>query len=38
MVPDPELAVNLTQEASEILSSLKEFKPEHWGLPAFESS
>lgn len=38
MVPDPELAVNLTQEANEVISSLNAFQPELWGLPAFEAS
>ena len=38
MVPDPELAVDLTQEASEVLSSLNDFKPELWDLPAFQAS
>ena len=38
MVPDPELAVNLTKEASEVISSLNAFQPQLWGLPAFEAS
>ena len=37
MVPDAELAKDLTQEANEVLSSLNNFKPELWGLPAFEA-
>lgn len=37
MVPDAELAVSLTKQASEVLPSLTNFKPEKWGLPAFES-
>lgn len=35
MVPDPELDPKHTLEATEVLQSLADFKPELWGLPAF---
>eukprot|EP00897_Mesotaenium_endlicherianum_P001482 jgi/Mesen1/1361/ME000013S00853 len=35
MVPDPELDRQLCQEADQIISSLNDFDPTHWGLPTF---
>lgn len=36
MVPDPQLDTALTMEATLVLTSLEEFKPELFGLPPFE--
>ena len=35
MVPDPQLDAAEAAEADEVLSSLEDFRPEHWGLPPF---
>jgi len=35
MVPDPNLEKSLCQEADQVLTSLLELDPTHWGLPAF---
>ena len=35
MVPDPNLEKSLCQEADQVLMSLLELDPTHWGLPAF---
>lgn len=37
MVPDPNLDASLCQEADQVLTSLLEFDPTHWGLPPFSS-
>ena len=37
MVPDPELAVRLTKEASKVVPSLEDFRPEVWGLPPYKN-
>ena len=34
-VPDPNLDHNYYKNASQIITSLNEFKPEYWGLPKF---
>lgn len=36
MVPDAELDKGFTKDADEVLASLSTFRPEAWGLPAFE--
>lgn len=36
MVPDERLDNSLTEEATLVLGSLEEFKPEVFGLPPFE--
>ncbi|XP_077294004.1 pseudouridine-5'-phosphatase-like [Arctopsyche grandis] len=36
MVPDPQMDESLTKEATQVLSSLEDFKPELFGLPPFE--
>lgn len=36
MVPDPNMAAASTAAADEVLSSLEAFRPERWGLPAFD--
>lgn len=36
MVPDTRVEKSLTAEATLVLSSLEEFKPEQFGLPHFE--
>lgn len=33
MVPDPEINQKLTKQATEVLSSLEDVKPEKYGLP-----
>ena len=35
VVPDPNMDHSLYRNASQILSSLKDFDPEYWGLPKF---
>lgn len=35
MVPDPELPIERTSQATVVLKSLMDFKPEEFGLPAF---
>ena len=35
MVPDPQLDAAEAAEADVVLSSLEDFRPERWGLPAF---
>ena len=35
MVPDPNMEHKDTLVADEVLSSLQNFDPSHWGLPAF---
>ena len=35
MVPDPNMEHKETLLADEVLSSLQNFDPSHWGLPAF---
>ena len=35
MVPDPELDPKHTLEATEVLKTLEDFRPELWGLPAY---
>lgn len=37
MVPDARLSRDLTSDATQVLSSLEEFKPEMFGLPGYES-
>ncbi|KAJ9141398.1 hypothetical protein P3X46_031937 [Hevea brasiliensis] len=37
MVPDPRLDISHHETADQILSSLLEFDPVYWGLPAFEN-
>lgn len=36
MVPDPQMAPELRTEATLVLNSLLEFKPEQFGLPPFD--
>lgn len=35
MVPDSHMDPSTTQQADEVLDSLQDFDPTHWGLPAF---
>ena len=35
MVPDSHMDPSTTQEADEVLDSLQDFDPTHWGLPPF---
>ena len=35
MVPDPQLDAAEAAQADEVLTSLEEFRPERWGIPAF---
>ena len=35
MVPDPNMEQKDTLLADEVLSSLQDFDPTHWGLPPF---
>lgn len=35
-VPDPHLNKNIFENADLIINNLNEFKPDHWGLPAFD--
>ena len=35
MVPDPNMEQKDTLQADEVLNSLQEFDPSHWGLPPF---
>ncbi|KAG0565347.1 hypothetical protein KC19_8G184100 [Ceratodon purpureus] len=37
MVPDPNLATSLCQEADQVLASLNDFDYAHWGLPSMSS-
>ena len=37
MVPDSNMEAKDTQLADEVLTSLQDFDPSHWGLPAFPS-
>lgn len=36
MVPDPNVPEEMRQDATIVLDSLTEFKPEDFGLPSFE--
>ena len=36
MVPDPNLDKAATATADAVLGSLEDFRPEEWGLPAFD--
>ncbi|KAK1291452.1 hypothetical protein QJS10_CPB17g00050 [Acorus calamus] len=35
MVPDPRLDIELHKGADQVLSTLMDFQPSHWGLPPF---
>ena len=35
MVPDPNMEKKDTLQADEVLTSLQDFDPSHWGLPPF---
>lgn len=37
MVPDPNLSSAAAAAADEVLESLEDFRPEQWGLPAFDA-
>lgn len=37
MVPDPRIDKSLTEEATIVLRSLEDFRPEIFGLPPFDS-
>mgnify|MGYP006889206159 FL=1 len=36
MVPDPNLNRSLCTAADQVLNSLMEFEPSHWGIPGFD--
>lgn len=38
MVPDPQITPELRSEATLVLNSLLEFKPEEFGLPPFDDA
>lgn len=36
MVPDPRLDASYHKDADQVVSSLMDFQPSHWGLPPFQ--